>query len=282
VRSAATGVPIIGGALNKLDAATNAALAPVLNPLFDKKDQLTEPTFGERYEHAKRVQEGMDKSFETAHPVLDTTAKLVGGTASLGGVAARVPGAASALGLTGKTLAARAGAGALSGAAIGGGDAAVRGEDIATGAGLGGGVGLAAPAIGRGRLIVMIYGGLALHPRLGVESLTLILLHEVGHHLAKGCRSRRDPSLACECASDYWAVTVGTDTLLQKSGRRLRMRVALEELNQVMSPGQPSKDRYTTRTSTSGCWSRAWFLRSRALFERTRPPTIEGCCITYI
>jgi len=85
---------------------------------------------------------------------------------------------------------------------------------------------------------VTIYGGLALHPRLGAESLTFILLHEVGHHLAEGCRSGRDPTLACECASDYWAVTVGRDRLLQKSGRDIRMRVALEELNQVMSPRQ--------------------------------------------
>ena len=129
---------------------------------------------------------------------------------------------------------------------------------------------------------VTIYGGLALHPRLGAESLTFILLHEVGHHLAEGCRSGRDPSLACECASDYWAVTVGTDTLLQKSGRHLRMRAALEELNQVMSPRQPSKGRYIKRTSTSGCWARGWSLRSSALFERARPPMISGCCITYV
>jgi hypothetical protein len=129
---------------------------------------------------------------------------------------------------------------------------------------------------------VTIYGGLALHPRLGAESLTFILLHEVGHHLAEGCRSGRDPSLACECASDYWAVTVGTDTLLQKSGRHLRMRVALEELNQVMSPRQPSKGGYTKRTSTSGCWARGWSLRSRALLERAQSPAITGCCITYV
>lgn len=132
------------------------------------------------------------------------------------------------------------------------------------------------------RLIVMIYGGLALHPKLGAESLTFIILHEAGHHLARGCRSRRDPSLACECASDYWAVTVGTDTLLQKSGRRLQIRVALSELNEIMSPRQPSKDRYTKRTSNPGCWAGGWPLRSHALFERARPPMIEGFCITHI
>ena len=130
--------------------------------------------------------------------------------------------------------------------------------------------------------IVTIYGGLARHPKLGVESLAFIILHEVGHHLATGCRSRRDPSLACECASDHWAVTVGMDTLFQKSGRHLQIRVALEELGQIMARGQPSKGRYTKRTSTSGCWARGWSLRSRALCDRARPPMISGCCITYV
>jgi hypothetical protein len=44
-RSAASGVPIVGGALNKLDAATNAALAPVLNRFFAPENQLSEPSF---------------------------------------------------------------------------------------------------------------------------------------------------------------------------------------------------------------------------------------------
>jgi peptidase M48-like protein len=146
-----------------------------------------------------------------------------------------------------------------------------------------------AQAFGWGdKRVVAIYGGLALNPKLGAESLAFIILHEVGHHLAKGCRSKRDRSLACECASDYWAVTVGTDTLLQKSGRRLQLRTALEELDQIMSPRQVSKDGYTKKTrytkmySISGCWTRRWHLRSRALSERTPPPMIEGFCITYI
>src|SRR4051812_15929439 len=62
-RSFATGVPIIGGLLNRADAATNAALAPVLNPLFDEKDQLNEPTWSERYAHSLRDQEGADAKF---------------------------------------------------------------------------------------------------------------------------------------------------------------------------------------------------------------------------
>jgi hypothetical protein len=38
-RAVATGVPILGGAMNKLDAATNATLAPLLNRFFKTEDQ---------------------------------------------------------------------------------------------------------------------------------------------------------------------------------------------------------------------------------------------------
>src|SRR5581483_1336212 len=62
VRSAATGVPIIGGLLNKADAATNAGLSYALNPLFDEKDQLT-GTLGERYHKSLAIQEGSDAKF---------------------------------------------------------------------------------------------------------------------------------------------------------------------------------------------------------------------------
>ena len=134
----------------------------------------------------------------------------------------------------------------------------------------------------QGKRIVTIYGGLALHPRLAADSLTLILLHEVGHHLADGCRLVRNPSLACECASDHWAVTTGMDTLLQKSGRRLWIADALEELDQIMSPRQQRLGRYTKTTSTSGCWARGWSSRNRALFVKARSPTTKGCCINYV
>src|SRR5689334_2592108 len=82
VRAAATGVPVIGGALNKLDAATNAALAPLLNRFFDEKDQLPEATFGERYAHSLKDQEGADKRFAEEHPIVDTAAQLAGGVAA--------------------------------------------------------------------------------------------------------------------------------------------------------------------------------------------------------
>jgi hypothetical protein len=133
-RSFASGVPIIGGLLDKADAATNAALAPILNPLFDPKDQLSEPTFGERYAHSLRDQEGADAKFEAQHPIVDKGAKLAGGMAAMVPAMAAAP---AMLGVTG-SLGARALAGGISNAAIGGADAAARGESPVTGAIVGG------------------------------------------------------------------------------------------------------------------------------------------------
>ena len=147
-RAAARGVPIIGGLLNKANAATNAALAPVLNPLFNKEDQLSEPTFRERYQHSLRDQEAKDKAFAESHPIADAVAEIGGGIAATGGAAATATGA-KLLGLTGKTLPQLMTRGAVSGAAIDAADAAVRGENPITAGGIGGVVGGAAPGVGR-------------------------------------------------------------------------------------------------------------------------------------
>ena len=143
-RSAATGVPIIGGLLNKADAATNAALAPALNSLFDEKDQLPEATFGERYAHSLRDQQGADTKFAAQHPVIDTGAKLAGGVASMVPAVAAAP---AAFGATG-SFGAEVGMGALSNALVGGADSAVRGNGPVGGALVGGALGAAAPVVG--------------------------------------------------------------------------------------------------------------------------------------
>jgi hypothetical protein len=140
VRSAASGVPIIGGLLNKADAATNAGLSYALNPLFDEKDQLT-GTIGERYGKSLATQEGTDAKFATQHPIIDTGAKLAGGVASMSPVVAAAPGL---LGATG-SFASRIGMGGLSNAAIGGTDSAIRGNGPVSGALIGGLTGAAAP-----------------------------------------------------------------------------------------------------------------------------------------
>ena len=142
-RAFATGVPIIGGLLNKADAATNAALAPALNSLFDEKDQLPEATFGERYAHSLRDQEGSDAKFASQHPVIDTGAKIAGGVASMAPVVAAAPGLFGASG----SFASRVGAGAASNAALGAADSTARGQGPVGGAITGGLLGAAAPVV---------------------------------------------------------------------------------------------------------------------------------------
>lgn len=127
-RAFARGAPIVGGLLNKADAATDAALSYALNPLFDEKDQL-KGSLGERYRQALDTQNRMDEAFHEEHPVLDTAAEL-------GGVATTALGA-KALGLTAKTLPGLMAAGAGSGGAIGLLDAEARGEDPLAAGGVG-------------------------------------------------------------------------------------------------------------------------------------------------
>jgi len=156
-RAAATGVPVVGGLLNQANAATNAALAPVLNPLFDEKDQLKGKTFAERRKESLAIQEGMDKRFEEQHPIVDTAAKVAGGVA---GSIPMMMAAPAAFGLTGP-LPQMVMRGAASNAALGAADAAVRGENIVAPAAIGGAVGAVAPlaarAVGKGVQAVRDY-----------------------------------------------------------------------------------------------------------------------------
>jgi hypothetical protein len=143
-RSAASGVPIVGGLLNKADAATNAALAPVLNPLFDPKDQLQGDTFGERYAKSLAMQNAGDTQFAAQHPYVDTGAKVAGAAASLAPAVMAAPGLFGAAG----GLGTRVVAGGASNAALGAADAAVRGQDPLAAGGMGGLIGAALPVVG--------------------------------------------------------------------------------------------------------------------------------------
>lgn len=151
IRQVGTGVPVIGGALNKLDAATNAVIAPAINPFLSKETQLQGGTFGERYQNSLTMQNGQDQQFQADHPVLSTGAQIGGGIGALGGAASAVPVVGTALGMTGN-FATRTGMGMLSGAALGGADAAVRssGDPNAAirGAEFGGALGAVTPAAG--------------------------------------------------------------------------------------------------------------------------------------
>jgi hypothetical protein len=145
-RAVATGVPILGGAMNKLDAATNATLAPLLNRFFKTEDQLSEANWSDRYSHSLKDQEGADKRFATEHPVVDTAAQLAGGIASTAPFMAAAP---KAFGLTG-TMGQMVKNGAISGAALSGTDALTRGESVVPAATIGGIIGGAAGPVGKG------------------------------------------------------------------------------------------------------------------------------------
>ena len=148
-RAFATGVPILGGLVNKADAATNALLAPYLDRFLpDDYEKLPEGTFAERYHHALDFEEGKDRGFEAEHPKTAAGAEIGGGIASTLATAGTATGA-KLLGLTAKTLPGMMARGAVSGATINAADAAVRGEDPAIAAGIGGVAGVVAPAAGR-------------------------------------------------------------------------------------------------------------------------------------
>jgi len=148
-RSAASGVPIVGGLLNKLDAATNATLAPVVEPfLTPSKEDISRhgETWSQRYAKSKAMQDAADAQMAAEHPIVDTAAKIAGGVA---GTIPAMTAAPAAFGLTG-TLPQMVVRGAASNAALGGVDAAVRGENPTTAAAIGGAVGAAAPLVARG------------------------------------------------------------------------------------------------------------------------------------
>lgn len=165
VRQVATGVPVLGGAANRLNAATNAAIAPAVNPFLSEENQLKGGTWSERYANSLAAQEGMDAEFQAAHPIISTGAQLAGGVASVGGVLKAAPAAGKLLGVTGNSMLGRTVAGGLSGAALGAGDAAVRsGGDptaIKEGAIIGGALGAGAPAAGKaiGATVNKLVGG---------------------------------------------------------------------------------------------------------------------------
>jgi hypothetical protein len=123
---------------------------------------------------------------------------------------------------------------------------------------------------------VLIYGGIGLHPKLGENSLAFIFLHEAGHHLAAGPRLPFNLSLACDCVADHWAAGEGAEILHRKSGRRLQIGRALNELEYLMNAGQePELDHLEKRISI--CWNHKWSQRKDAL-EAPEPHSPNRPC----
>lgn len=52
---------------------------------------------------------------------------------------------------------------------------------------------------------IIVYGGLIKHPEISEAELTLILCHELGHHLGGSPTAARDGWSACEGQADYWS-----------------------------------------------------------------------------
>jgi hypothetical protein len=127
-----------------------------------------------------------------------------------------------------------------------------------------------------GKRCVLIYGGLALHPKLAEDSLTFVFLHEVGHHLAPGPRLPFNLSLACDCVADSWAAGEGSDILNRKTGRRLRIETALSELEYLMN-GQQDSEFNVSEEHLPNCWNHVWTLRSDALATARAPLSSSAC-----
>ena len=83
VRSLGRGVLGVGSFLDEANAATNATLAPLVDPLLpDSFEKLPGETWGERYDQALNIQRGKDKAFDERHPVASTGLKIAGGVGS--------------------------------------------------------------------------------------------------------------------------------------------------------------------------------------------------------
>ncbi|MBX3492147.1 MAG: hypothetical protein KF899_04250 [Parvibaculum sp.] len=146
LKAFARGVPVIGGALDEMNAATNAALDPVVPQAvsdFFGWQRIPGNNFSERYQNELTRQRGEDAAYDAAHPAASTAMQTAGGIAgTLAGLRAGVP----MLGGSGG-LAQRAAVGAGVGAGMGAADGFTRGEgglqNRAENAGAGAGIGFA-------------------------------------------------------------------------------------------------------------------------------------------
>lgn len=128
-RSIARGVPVLGAFADEADAATNAAVAPLVEPFMrmdpnhDRSMDLTSTltgngTFGSRYAQAENFQRLADQSYDTAHPGASILGRGAGMVASGAAAKALMP-VSSYLLPEGVGLLPRAAAGAFDGATMG-------------------------------------------------------------------------------------------------------------------------------------------------------------------
>jgi hypothetical protein len=127
------------------------------------------------------------------------------------------------------------------------------------------------------RRFVFIYGGLAFHPHIGASALSFALLHEVGHHLAVGCRLPWDPRLACECVADAWALSVGMETLSKATDFRIDFQQTVKDFDRVAhEPARPPQRDEPT------CWSMAWSERRKTILAKRATVDLPTCPLAGI
>jgi hypothetical protein len=135
-----------------------------------------------------------------------------------------------------------------------------------------------------GRRFVRLYGGLVLHPLINDDALVFSLLHETGHHVARGRRFAGDPGLACDCLADKWACGAGARELRRRSGRVLNLTSALRSLDDMLvsvdvRSASSSASRRRSR-QPEACWATFWSVRKSRLNDgHISEPT--GPCYFY-
>lgn len=128
--SALRGMPLVGAGVNRAGAMISAAAHPLTGVGSDK------PTYAERVVENMQQEEAAQADYETKHPVRSAVEGMIGGSLALGGAGGAIPAVGKVLGMTGPLVPAATRA-AVSGAGIGGADAALRGADPVAGAEIG-------------------------------------------------------------------------------------------------------------------------------------------------
>ncbi len=149
VRALGTGIPIVGGLLNKANAATNALLAPALNPMFAPNEQLQGGTIQERYTNALAQQNAMDIASQQQHPSATTALNIAG---AVGGTIPAMMAAPAAFGISRAPLLARSLLSGLTGAGVNTADVLARHgydpDELKNAAATGLAFGMGGPAVG--------------------------------------------------------------------------------------------------------------------------------------
>ena len=89
-----------------------------------------------------------------------------------------------------------------------------------------------------GRRNVIVYGGLARHPSIGWEGLSLVIAHEVGHHFGGSPYYPNIPGpLSCEGQADYWAALIAMRNVYPEEEYFEVIVPAIDQLHRLFSVG---------------------------------------------